>query len=300
MAEIGFIGVGNMGGPMARNLLKAGHAVTCFDLAADAVQAVVDAGGKAASSAQDAATGRDIVVSMLPKGDHVRAAYLGDSGVIAAAKASGSLLIDCSTIDVSTAREVAATAAASGLEMVDAPVSGGVGGAEGGTLTFMCGATEDGFARAEPILSKMGAKIVHAGGSGNGQAAKICNNMVLGISMAAASEAFVLAENLGLDHQTFFDIVSTSSGYCWSINAYCPVPGPVPASPANRDYQAGFTAENMLKDLRLAAAAAADTGTDTHMGAEAEKLYSTYAEQMAQGPKDFSGIINMVRQNTGK
>lgn len=300
MAEIGFIGVGNMGGPMARNLLKAGHAVTCFDLSANAVQAVVDAGGKAAASAQEAATGREVVISMLPKGDHVRAAYLGDQGVIAAAKASGSLLIDCSTIDVSTAREVAATAAEAGLEMVDAPVSGGVGGAEGATLTFMCGATDGGFARAEPILAKMGAKIVHAGGSGNGQAAKICNNMVLGISMAAASEAFVLAEKLGLDHQTFFDIVSTSSGYCWSINVYCPVPGPVETSPANRDYQAGFTAENMLKDLRLAATAAADTGTDTHMGAEAEKLYTAYAEKMAQGAKDFSGIINMVRQNSGK
>jgi len=298
MAEIGFIGVGNMGGPMARNLLKAGHAVTCFDLSAAAVQAVVDAGGTAAASAKDAATGREIVVSMLPKGDHVRGAYLGDDGVIAAAKASGSLLIDCSTIDVSTARAVAATAAENGLEMVDAPVSGGVGGAEGGTLTFMCGATDSGFARAEPILSKMGAKIVHAGGSGNGQAAKICNNMVLGISMAAASEAFVLAEKLGLDHQTFFDIVSTSSGYCWSINVYCPVPGPVETSPANRDYQAGFTAENMLKDLRLAATAAADTGTDTHMGAEAEKLYTAYAEQMAQGAKDFSGIINMVRDRS--
>ncbi len=300
MADIGFIGVGNMGGPMARNLLKAGHAVTCFDLSAAAVQAVVDAGGTAAASAGEAATGREIVVSMLPKGDHVRGAYLGDDGVIAAAKASGSLLIDCSTIDVSTAREVAATAADNGLEMVDAPVSGGVGGAEGGTLTFMCGATDGAFARAEPILSKMGAKIVHAGGTGNGQAAKICNNMVLGISMAAASEAFVLAENLGLDHQTFFDIVSTSSGYCWSINVYCPVPGPVETSPANRDYQAGFTAENMLKDLRLAATAAADTGTDTHMGAEAEKLYGAYAEAMGQGPKDFSGIINMVRDRTSK
>lgn len=294
MSKIGFIGVGNMGGPMARNLVKAGHDVTCFDLVEAAVEKVVAAGAKGAATAAEAAKGQEIVVTMLPKGEHVRAVYRGDDGLIAAA-GKGTLFIDSSTIDVATARDVAQAAAAAGHLMIDAPVSGGVGGAESGTLTFMCGGSDEAFAKAKPVLEKMGQKIVHAGGAGNGQVAKICNNMVLGISMLAASEAFVLAEKLGLDAQTFFDIISTSSGYCWSINVYCPVPGPVPTSPANRNYQAGFTAENMLKDLRLSQAAAQQAGAMTQMGAEAMKLYSEYAEKMGQGAKDFSGIITMVR-----
>jgi len=298
MAKIGFVGVGNMGGPMAINLIRAGHDVRCFDLSAEAVGRVVAAGGTAASSATEAAKGVAFVCTMLPKGDHVRAVYLGDNGLIAQSD-PGTTFIDCSTIDVATAREVAAVATEAGRPMVDAPVSGGVGGAEGGTLTFMCGGTDAAFAAVTPLLDVMGGKLVHAGGAGNGQAAKICNNMVLGISMIAAGEAFVLAEKLGLDHQTFFDIASTSSGFCWSINTYCPVPGPVPASPANRDYQAGFTAENMLKDLRLSQAAASDTGTDTHMGGQATELYSQFAEAMEKGAMDFSGIINMIREKSG-
>ena len=298
MAKIGFVGVGNMGGPMAINLIKAGHEVSCYDLSQAAVDKVVAEGGKAASSATDAVDDKEIVITMLPKGDHVRAVYLGEDGIIQASE-EGTLFIDCSTIDVATAREVAKVAHDNERMMIDAPVSGGVGGAEGGTLTFMCGGTDGAFKRAEPILDVMGGKIVHAGGAGNGQAAKICNNMVLGISMLAAGEAFTLAEKLGLDAQTFFDIVSTSSGYCWSINVYCPVPGPVPTSPANRDYQPGFTAENMLKDLRLSQQAAEQTGTDTHMGHEAMELYTRFAEAMSQGGKDFSGIINMIREKSG-
>ncbi len=226
MARIGFIGVGNMGGPMALNLLNAGHNVKVFDLSEAAVQTCVDAGGEAASSASDAAKGVSIIVSMLPKGDHVRGVYLGDEGALAAAD-EGSLFIDCSTIDVDTAREVATAATAKGMMMVDAPVSGGVGGAAAGTLTFMVGGPAGAFEAAKPVLEVMGKNIVYTGGSGNGQAAKICNNMILGISMIAVSEAFVLGEKLGLDNQTLFDIASTASGQCWSLTTYCPVPGPV-------------------------------------------------------------------------
>ncbi|ANK81517.1 MAG: 3-hydroxyisobutyrate dehydrogenase [Rhizobiales bacterium NRL2] len=298
MAKIGFVGVGNMGGPMAINLIKAGHEVTCYDLSSAAVDKVVGAGGKAASSATDAVDRKEIVITMLPKGEHVRAVYLGEDGLIQAAE-EGTLFIDSSTIDVATARDVAKVAQDAGMMMIDAPVSGGVGGAEGGTLTFMCGGSDAAFEKAKPILDVMGGKIVHAGGAGNGQVAKICNNMVLGISMLAAGEAFTLAEKLGLDAQTFFDIVSTSSGYCWSINVYCPVPGPVPTSPANRDYQPGFSAENMLKDLRLSQQAAEQSGVDTHMGHEAMALYERFAEAMNQGGKDFSGIIRMIQEKSG-
>lgn len=299
MAKIGFIGVGNMGGPMARNLLKAGHEVQAFDLSADAVQRIIDAGGTAADSANAAATDKDIVVTMLPKGDHVKAVYLGDNGIIAAAR-TGTLFLDSSTIDVAAAREVAAAVEAAGSAMIDAPVSGGVGGAEAGTLTFMCGGTKEAFDKAMPALDAMGGKIVHAGGPGNGQAAKICNNMMLGITMAATGEAFVLGEKLGLDHQTMFDIISTSSGYCWSVNVYCPVPGPVPTSPANNDYQAGFTAENMLKDLRLSQSAASDVSVPTELGAHATDLYTQFAEGEGEAARDFSGIINMIRERSGK
>ncbi|MBM3557676.1 MAG: 3-hydroxyisobutyrate dehydrogenase, partial [Alphaproteobacteria bacterium] len=259
MAKIGFIGLGNMGGPMARNLIKAGHEVKGFDLATGAVEIFVKAGGAKAATAKDAAQGVEAVVTMLPAGKHVREVYAGADGLIAKA-AKGTLFIDSSTIDVATARAVEAEAAKAGHDFVDAPVSGGVGGAEAGTLTFMVGGSPRAFERAKPLLDKMGKTIVHAGNPGNGQAAKICNNMILGVSMIAVGEAFVLAEKLGLPAQTLFDISSKSSGQCWSMTTYCPVPGPVPTSPANRDYKAGFTVDMMLKDLRLAQEAAQGAG----------------------------------------
>ena len=296
--QIGFIGVGNMGGPMAQNLLRAGHKVTVYDLAPAAVAALVAAGGVKAASPAAAAAARDVVVTMLPAGRQVREIYLGPKGILAAA-AAGTLFIDCSTIDVATAREVAAAADAAGLAMLDAPVSGGVGGASAGTLTFMVGGSDAAFARAQALLETMGKTIVHAGGAGNGQAAKICNNMVLGISMIAVCEAFVLAEKLGLDHQKLFDISAKSSGQCWSLTSYCPVPGPVPASPANRDYQAGFAVAMMLKDLRLAQEAANTANAAAPMGAEAAALYAAFAEA-GNAPRDFSAIITMIRERSGQ
>jgi 3-hydroxyisobutyrate dehydrogenase len=293
MAKIGFLGLGNMGGPMARNLIKAGHELKVFDLAAAAVEKAVAAGAKAEAKPADAARDVDVVVTMLPAGAHVRSVYLGDEGLIAAAR-KGTLLIDCSTIDVATAREVIAAAAKAGHAMIDAPVSGGVGGAEAGTLTFMVGGEDAAFERAKPFLEAMGKNIVHAGGAGNGQAAKICNNMLLGISMIGTCEAFALAEKLGLDHQKLFDISSKASGQCWSLTTYCPVPGPVPTSPANRDYQPGFTVSMMLKDLRLAQEAASKAGASTPLGAEASALYALY-ENAGNGGADFSGIIRMLR-----
>ncbi len=292
MARIGFIGVGNMGGPMLRNLIGARHEVTAFDVVEDARQAARDAGATLAATAADAAAAGDVVITMLPAGEHVREVYTGDGGIIAAL-APGTLLIDCSTIDVETARAVNRAAAQAGFEMLDAPVSGGVAGAEAGTLTFMVGGADDAFARAEPVLAVMGKTIVHAGPSGNGQAAKICNNMILGASMIVVGEAFVLAECLGLEAQKLFDIASTASGQCWSLTTYCPVPGPVPTSPANRDYQAGFTAAMMLKDLRLAQQAANATGATTPLGAQAEALYGRYCEG-GNAEVDFSGIIKMI------
>ncbi|HYJ44658.1 MAG: 3-hydroxyisobutyrate dehydrogenase [Xanthobacteraceae bacterium] len=294
MARIGFIGLGNMGLPMAQNLIKAGHAVTGLDISKAQIDKLVEAGGKAAGSVRDAASGVDIVITMLPAGAQVRDVYLGNDGVVATAS-QGALLIDSSTIDVETARAMSSVAQGNGLAMLDAPVSGGVGGAQGGTLTFMVGGPDAAFERAKPILEQMGKTIVHAGGAGNGQAAKICNNMILGVSMIAVSEAFVLAEKLGLDAQKLFDISSKSSGQCWSMTSYCPVPGPVPASPANRDYQAGFTAAMMLKDLKLAQDAAKTTGTATPLGADAAKLYGQYVES-GEGGRDFSGIIRYVRK----
>jgi 3-hydroxyisobutyrate dehydrogenase len=293
MARIAFIGLGNMGGPMAANLVKAGHAVTGSDLMPEAVERLVAAGGTAAPDAGTAASTAEVVVTMLPSGKEVRDAYLGTGGIVERAP-EGALLIDSSTIDVTTAREVAAAAQARGLAMVDAPVSGGVGGAQGGTLTFMVGGPDEAFARARPILEAMGKTIVHAGGAGNGQAAKICNNMVLGISMIAVSEGFVLAEKLGLDAQKLFDISSKSSGQCWSMTSYCPVPGPVPTSPANRDYQAGFTAAMMLKDLKLAQDAAKGVKAVTPLGAGAAAVYTQYVES-GEGGRDFSGIIRFLR-----
>ncbi len=293
MARIGFIGLGNMGLPMAQNLIKAGHQVEGVDVNPAAVDKLKAAGGAGVEFAKVAASRADVVITMLPAGNQVRDVYLGANGIIENAN-PGTLLIDCSTIDVETARDVASAAEKKGLMMLDAPVSGGVGGATAGTLTFMVGGSTQAFARAETILQKMGKTIVHAGGAGNGQAAKICNNMILGVSMIAVSEAFVLAEKLGLDHQKLFDISSKSSGQCWSMTTYCPVPGPVPASPANRDYQAGFTAAMMLKDLKLAQDAAKASGATTALGADAARIYAQYVESGEAG-RDFSGIIRFIR-----
>lgn len=292
MANVAFIGLGNMGGPMAANLVKAGHTVSGFDVMQANLDKAGEAGVTAAATAAEAAHGADVVITMLPAGQHLRDVYTGAGGVMAAV-GKGALLIDCSTVDVESARAVAKAAADAGLDMVDAPVSGGVGGATAGTLTFMVGGSDTAFSRAEPILQAMGKTIVHAGGSGTGQAAKICNNMILGISMIAVSEAFVLAKSLGLDAQKLFDIASKSSGQCWSLTSYCPVPGPVPTSPANRDYQAGFTAAMMLKDLRLAQQAASQTGAATPLGAEAASLYALFCNSGRSGV-DFSGIIKMI------
>ncbi len=290
MAKIAFIGLGNMGGPMAANLVKAQHQVMAFDLTAAAVDAAVDKGAKKVGSAAEAVKGAEVVVTMLPAGKHVREVYEKD---VLPNVAKGTLLIDCSTIDVDSARHVGALAQKAGLEMIDAPVSGGVGGATAGTLTFMVGGSDAAFAKAKPILEKMGKNIVHAGASGNGQAAKICNNMILGVSMIAVSEGFMLAKRLGLDAQKLFDVASTSSGQCWSLTNYCPVPGPVPTSPANRDYQAGFTAAMMLKDLMLAQQAANAAGASTPLGAEAAQLFNLFVNA-GNGAKDFSGISRML------
>ena len=273
MARIAFIGLGNMGLPMAVNLIKAGHQVEGVDVNPASVAKLKEAGGTPVEFAHVAAARADAVITMLPAGQHVRDVYLGDNGIVATAN-PGTLLIDCSTIDVDTARAVAAAAEAKGL--------------------FMVGGTAQAYQRAEPILQKMGKTIVHAGGAGNGQAAKICNNMILGISMIAVSEAFVMAEKLGLDHQKLFDISSKSSGQCWALTTYCPVPGPVPTSPANRNYEPGFTVAMMLKDLRLAQEAARAVGANAEMGAEAERLYSAYADSGEAG-RDFSGIVRFIR-----
>jgi 3-hydroxyisobutyrate dehydrogenase len=293
MARIGFIGLGNMGLPMAQNLIKAGHEVEGVDLNPASIEKLKASGGVAVETPKIAAARCDVVVTMLPAGKHVREVYLGAGGIVENAN-PGTLLIDCSTIDVATSREVAAAAEARGLLMIDAPVSGGVGGAAAGTLTFMVGGSVQAFTRAQTILDKMGKTIVHAGGAGNGQAAKICNNMILGVSMIAVSEAFVLAEKLGLDAQKLFDISSKSSGQCWSMTSYCPVPGPVPASPANRDYKAGFTAAMMLKDLKLAQNAAKAADADTPLGADAANIYEQFVEA-GEGPRDFSAVIRFIR-----
>ena len=293
MARIGFLGLGNMGMPMAQNLLKAGHALAGFDVVAASLGKLNAAGGTAAASVAQACAGAEAVITMLPAIQQVRDVYLDPQGVIASV-APGTLLIDSSTIDVDTARAVSAAAEARGLAMLDAPVSGGIAGAHAASLTFMVGGSAAAFGRARPILEQMGKTIVHAGPAGNGQAAKICNNMILGVSMIAVSEAFLLAEKLGLEAQTLFDISSKSSGQCWSLTSYCPVPGPVPASPANRDYQAGFTAAMMLKDLKLSQDAAAAAGAATPMGAQAAALYENYCGRGEAG-KDFSGIIRMLR-----
>jgi len=293
MSKIAFIGLGNMGLPMAKNLVAAGHDVTGYDLSDAAKAGLQESGGKVADTIAAAVADAEIIVSMLPAGKHVTAVYTKSDGVIANATA-GALLIDSSTIDVDTARAVSAEAEAAGLAMVDAPVSGGVGGAAAGTLTFMVGGTDEAYQAAKPVLDVMGQNIFHAGGSGNGQATKICNNMLLGISMIGTAEAFMLGEKLGLDAQTFFDISSTASGQCWSMTSYCPAPGPVPSSPANNDYQAGFTAAMMLKDLLLAQEASVVADAATPMGQRAAELYTQMADAGHDG-LDFSGIMKMLK-----
>lgn len=290
MATIAFIGLGNMGNPMAANLVKAGHTVRGFDL----VQANLDVarahGAEIAPDAGAAVRNADVVITMLPAGKHVLSVY----EEIAPQAEAGALFIDSSTIDVESARKAHAIAASHELLSIDAPVSGGTGGAAAGTLTFMAGGSKEAFAKAEPILQPMAGRIVHCGDGGAGQAAKICNNMILGISMIGVGEAFVLAEKLGLSHQALFDVASTSSGQCWSLTSYCPVPGPVPASPANRDYKPGFAAALMLKDLRLAQEAAQAAGAPTPLGAEATQLYALF-NAAGHGGTDFSGIIRFLR-----
>jgi 3-hydroxyisobutyrate dehydrogenase len=291
MARVAFIGLGNMGGGMAANLAKAGHEVRAFDLSDAALAKAEERGCRRAGSAAEAVAEAEAVVTMLPAGKHVRDVY--EANVIGVAPTSA-ILMDCSTIDVATAREEIGKAAAQGYAMVDAPVSGGIAAAEGGTLTFMVGGEADAFERARAFLNQMGKAVIHAGGPGAGQAAKICNNMLLGASMIATCETFVLAQKLGLDPQTFFDIASKASGQCWSMTSYCPVPGVGPETPADRDYEGGFAAALMLKDLRLAMEAAQSVDSYTPMGAHAEELYGRFAEKLGGAGKDFSGIIRMI------
>src|SRR5690348_10350471 len=294
MATIAFIGLGNMGGPMAANLVKAGHKVTAFDLvAASRDQAKAD-GASIAESSVASVKGADVVITMLPAGKHVLSVW----NEVVPAMGKGALIIDCSTIDVESAKQAHALAAGQGVASVDAPVSGGTGGAKGATLTFMCGGADQAFATAKPVLEKMGKKIVHCGGAGAGQAAKICNNMILGVSMIAVSEAFALAEKLGLSHQALFDVASTSSGQCWSLTTYCPVPGPVPTSPANNGYKPGFASALMVKDLTLAQDAAKAAGAATPLGKHAQEIYKTFDSE-GNGAVDFSGIIQHVRRLGG-
>ncbi|WP_033074470.1 3-hydroxyisobutyrate dehydrogenase [Sphingopyxis sp. MWB1] len=289
--KIAFIGLGNMGGGMAANLAKAGHEVRAFDLSEEAHARAVDAGCTRAASAAEAVTGAEAVVTMLPAGKHVASVYEAD---VFPSAAPGTLLLDCSTIDVATARANIEAATAKGLVAVDAPVSGGIAAANAGTLTFMVGGTGEGFARAEPILSAMGKAVIHAGDAGAGQAAKICNNMLLGASMIATCESLALAQKLGLDPQKFFDIASVSSGQCWSLTSYAPLPGVGPTTPADNDYKGGFAAALMLKDLRLAMEAAASVDADVPMGTKARDLYEAFVA-VDEGGHDFSAIIRTLQ-----
>jgi 3-hydroxyisobutyrate dehydrogenase len=293
MAVIGFIGLGNMGAPMAANLAKAGHRVVGYDINASAAKALAASGVAAAASASDAARGAEIVITMLPAGEHVRDVWLHQGGLIEAVKGSTPLLIDCSTIDVESARVVSEAARVAGFEMLDAPVSGGVGGAMAATLTFMVGGSETAFARGLPVLQAMGKNIVHAGAPGAGQAAKICNNMMLAINMVGVSEGFLLAQKLGLDWDKLFQVASTASGQSWALTSYCPAPGPVPAAPSNRDYAAGFTAALMLKDVKLSQAAADATGSPTPLGAHAMSFYQAVVDA-GEGGKDFSVVFRWL------
>jgi 3-hydroxyisobutyrate dehydrogenase len=291
MANIGFIGLGNMGAPMAANLVKAGDPVVGFDVVAAARQQSAQSGIEIAPSPKACVEKADVIVTMLPAGEHVRSVW---SEILPSAK-RGALFIDCSTIDVTSARAAHALAADRGIAALDAPVSGGVAGAKAATLTFMVGGSVEAFARGKPVLERMGKRVVHCGDAGNGQTAKICNNMILGASMIAVSEAFVLGEKLGLSHQALFDVASASSGQCWSLTSYCPVPGPVPASPANNGYKPGFAAALMLKDLKLAREAAGAVHVKTAIGTHAAEIYERFAQAGHSGT-DFSGIINFVRE----
>jgi len=290
MATIAFVGLGNMGGPMAANLVKAGHKVVAFDLVEASRNQAKNDGATIADSAAGAVKGAETVITMLPAGKHVLAVW----NDVVPAMAKGALIIDCSTIDVESAKQAHALAARHGVGSVDAPVSGGTAGAKGATLTFMCGGDDKSFAAAKPVLEKMGKKIVHCGGAGAGQGVKICNNMILAVSMIAVSEGFALAEKLGLSHQALFDVVSTSSGQCWALTSYCPVPGLVPTSPANTDYRPGFAAALMVKDLTLAQDAANSAGAATPLGKHAQEIYKAF-DAAGHGGMDFSGIIQHVR-----
>ena len=293
MAKIAFIGLGHMGGGMAPNLVKAGHEVRAFDLSKDAVDKAVEAGCSAAPSAADAVREADVVVTMLPAAQHVRAVYEKD---VAPNATKGALLIDCSTIDVASAREVGESLQAQGFNFVDAPVSGGIAAAASGNLAFMVGGSEEAFTCAQPFLDPMAKAVIHAGGAGAGQAAKICNNMILGATMIVTCEAFVLAQKLGLKPQTFFDIASQASGQSWSMTTYCPVPGVGPTTPADNDYEGGFAAALMLKDLKLAMEAAEQVGLELELGEEAEEEFEKFVEA-GGGGKDFSGIIKMIDES---
>jgi 3-hydroxyisobutyrate dehydrogenase len=290
MARVGFIGLGNMGGGMAANLAKKGHDVRAFDLSAEALERAKAAGCLPVASAEEAADGAEAIITMLPAGKHVEQVYT--ESLFGTAPASA-ILIDCSTIDVATAKRIGEAALAKGLTSVDAPVSGGIGAANAGTLTFMVGGSAEAFDRAQPFLSDMGKAVIHAGDSGTGQTAKIANNMLLGATMVATCEAFLLAQKLGLDPQKFFDISSVSSGQSWSMTTYAPLPGVGPDTPADHDYQGGFATALMLKDLRLAMEAAAEAHADTPMGAKAAELYEKFAAE-GQGGLDFSAIIRML------
>ncbi|MES5098618.1 3-hydroxyisobutyrate dehydrogenase [Agrobacterium sp. BA1120] len=293
MTSIAFIGLGHMGGPMAANLVKAGHTVRGCDLVDELLAEAAARGVTACGSMEEALQGCDVVITMLPAGKHVMAVWTELVSFVP----SGTLLIDCSTIDIESSRNAHEMAKEKGCPSLDAPVSGGTTGAQAGTLTFMVGGEAETYAKAEAILQTMGKRIVHCGGASMGQAAKICNNMILGISMIAVSEAFVLAEKLGLSQQSLFDVASVSSGQCWSLTTYCPVPGPVPSSPANQDYQPGFATALMLKDLLLSQDAAKMAGAQTPLGHEAAALYQRFSDAGA-GAKDFSAIIQTLRKET--
>ncbi len=290
MSNIGFIGLGNMGGPMAANLVKSGERVLGFDVVEASRQAAARDGVQIVATARGCTENADVVISMLPAGEHVLSVW---NDILPVAN-RGALFIDCSTIDVASARKAHASAAECGVATLDAPVSGGVGGAKAATLTFMVGGSHAAFSRGRPVLERMGTRVVQCGEAGNGQVAKICNNMILGISMIAVSEAFVLGEKLGLSHQALFDVASASSGQCWSLTSYCPVPGPVPASPANNEYRPGFAAALMLKDLKLAKEAAQSVQAKTALGAQAADIYGHFAQEGHSG-MDFSAIIKLVR-----
>ena len=291
MARIGFIGLGNMGGPMAGNLVKQGHAVKGFDLLSANIAKAEGRGVAKAASAPEAATNVDAVITMLPAGKDTLAVWSG--GMLKAAL-PGTLIVDSSTIDVESARSAHELAADARMLSLDAPVSGGVGGAEAASLTFMCGGAKEAFDRARPVLEAMGKRIVHCGDAGAGQAAKICNNMMLAVAMIGVCEAFVLAEKLGLSHQALFDVTSVSSGQSWALTSYCPVPGLVPTSPANNNYKAGFASALMLKDLKLAQEAASAAGATTPLGAAAAQIYGLH-NAWGEGATDFSGIIHLIR-----